>query len=67
MTEYPLINAAVFAGFGILIFFIAFAILRNIVPGVLWKEVLEERNMALAVLVGLILVGFAIIIAATMH
>lgn len=67
MAEYPLVNASIYAALGILIFFIAFAIVRKIVPGDLWKQVLEERNVALAVLVGLVSVGFAIIIAATMH
>ena len=67
MTEYPLINAAAFAGLGVLVFFIAFAILRRVVPGDLWKEILQERNMALAVLVGLMSLGLAVVIAATMH
>jgi uncharacterized membrane protein YjfL (UPF0719 family) len=62
-----LFNATVFTALGIVFFFVAFAILRAIVPGNLWKQVVEERNMALAVLAGLICVGLCIIIAATLH
>ncbi|HWQ56374.1 MAG TPA: DUF350 domain-containing protein [Bryobacteraceae bacterium] len=67
MTEYALINAVIFAVLGVLVFFAAFGIVRKIVPGDLWKEVIEERNTALAVLVGLMCVAVAIIVAATLH
>lgn len=67
MTDYPLINAVIFACLGVLIFFAAFGIVRKIVPGDLWKEVIEQRNTALAVLAGLMCVALAIIIAATLH
>lgn len=67
MTEYPLINAVVFAFIGILVFFAGFGIIRRIVPGDLWKEVIEQRNVALAVLAGLMCVALAVIVAATLH
>jgi putative membrane protein len=67
MTEYALINAFIFAVLGILVFFAAFGIVRKIVPGDLWKEIIEERNVALAVLVGLMCVALAIIVGATLR
>lgn len=67
MTDYPLVNAVLFAALGVLIFFVAFGIVRMMVPGDLWKEILEQRNVALAVLAGLMCVAVAIIIAATLH
>lgn len=66
-TDYPFLNALIFAALGVLVFFAAFGIVRRMVPGDLWKEILEQRNVALAVLVGLISVALALIIAATMH
>ena len=36
-------------------------------PGELWKEIVEERNLALAVLVGAMSIGMCIIIAAAVH
>jgi putative membrane protein len=67
MTEYVFVNAVVFAVLGVLVFFAAFGIVRKIVPGDLWREVIEERNVALAVLVGLMCVALAIIVAATLR
>jgi hypothetical protein len=33
----------------------------------LWKEIVEEKNLALAVLVGAMSIGICIIIAAAVH
>lgn len=62
-----LLNAAIFAGLGILIFVVAFAIIDWITPYALWKEIVEEKNLALAVLVGAMSIGMCIIIAAAVH
>ncbi len=62
-----LLNAAIFAALGILIFVVAFAIIDWITPYALWKEIVEEKNLALAVLVGAMSIGMCIIIAAAVH
>ena len=67
MTEFPLINATLFAGLGILIFIIAAAIVSKIVPVDVWKEITQERNIAAAILAGAVALGLCWIIAATMH
>ncbi|MGH9672303.1 MAG: DUF350 domain-containing protein [Bryobacteraceae bacterium] len=70
MAEFQvgfLINALVFALLGIVMFVLAFAILDKITPYSLWKEIVEEQNVALAVLVGAMSVGICIIIAAAVH
>ena len=67
MTEFPLINATIFAGLGILIFIIAAAIVNKIVPVDVWKEITQERNIAAAILAGAVALGLCWIIAATMH
>lgn len=67
MTEFPLVNAAIFAIVGLLIFSAAFAILDKLTPFHLWKEIIEERNTALAILIGCISIGICIIIAASVH
>ena len=60
-------NAVIFAGLGIVIFVIAFIILEKMAPFHLWKEVLQERNVAAAVLAGAVVIGLCLIIAAAMH
>ena len=66
-TEYPMLNALIFATIGILIFVVAFAIIDRLTPYHLWKEIVEEHNTALAILVGAMSIGMCIIIAAAVH
>lgn len=60
-------NALVFAFVGIFIFVIAFFVMDKLTPYHLWKEIVQEHNMALAILVGAISLGICIIIAAAVH
>jgi uncharacterized membrane protein YjfL (UPF0719 family) len=62
-----LINAAMFAALGILIFVIAFVVIDKMTPYALWKEIVDEKNLALAVMVGAMSIGIGIIIAAAVH
>jgi putative membrane protein len=67
MTEFPVINALVFAGLGVLVFLIAFAIAIKLAPFALWKEIVEQRNVAAAILAGAVALGLCWIIASAMH
>jgi putative membrane protein len=59
--------AIVFALIGIVVFVGAFVIVDKITPYDLWKEIVVEKNLALAVLVGAMSIGVCIIIAAAVH
>jgi uncharacterized membrane protein YjfL (UPF0719 family) len=61
------VAAVVFAAIGILIFVVAFLAMDRITPYTLWKEIIEEHNTALALLLGLIGLSLSIIIAAAIH
>jgi putative membrane protein len=70
MNLVPLGNvvaALVFAFIGIFIFVIAFMVMDKLTPYHLWKEIVQEHNMALAILVGAMSLGICIIIAAAIH
>ncbi|HEX9939627.1 MAG TPA: DUF350 domain-containing protein [Longimicrobium sp.] len=56
--------AAVYALLGIVIFVLSIVILDRMTPGTMWKEIIEEHNTALAVLIGALAIGISIIIAA---
>jgi putative membrane protein len=62
-----ILSALVFAFMGILIFVIAFIVMDKLTPYHLWKEIVQEHNMALAILVGAMSLGICIIIAAAIH
>ena len=59
--------ALVFAFIGIAIFVLSFTIIDRLTPYDLWREIVQEKNMALAVLVGALSIGICIIIAAAVH
>jgi putative membrane protein len=67
MTEYPLLNAIVFASLGIAVFAVAAAILLKLTPLKLWRELVEERNVAVAIFAGAVAIGICMIVAAAMH
>ena len=45
----------------------AFIVMDKLTPYHLWKEIVQEHNMALAILVGAMSLGICIIIAAAIH
>jgi uncharacterized membrane protein YjfL (UPF0719 family) len=69
MTIDPnaILNAVIFAFLGILIFVISFLILDKITPYDLWGQLCNEKNTALAILLGAMSLGMSIIIAAAVH
>ena len=70
MTEFnPVfaLNAIVFALIGIVIFIGTFVLLDKLTPYHLWREIVENKNLALAVLLGSMSIGLCMIIAAAVH
>jgi uncharacterized membrane protein YjfL (UPF0719 family) len=61
------INALVFTFLGILVFVIAFIVMDKVTPYHLWKEIVQEHNTALAILLGAMSIGICIIIASAIH
>jgi putative membrane protein len=62
-----LLNAILFACSGLLLFGAAFLVMQKLSPFDLWKEILENRNVALAVLLAGIAVAFGLIISSAVH
>jgi uncharacterized membrane protein YjfL (UPF0719 family) len=60
-------NALVFAFVGIFVFVVAFFLLDKLTPYHLWKEIVHEHNVALAILVGALSIGICLIIAAAVQ
>ena len=61
------LNALAFAGLGIAIFVVAFILMDKLTPYHLWKEIVHEHNIALAILIGSLSMGLCLIIAAAVH
>ena len=67
IDTHAFLNAIVYALLGIAVFGIGFAVLDKLTPYDLWKGILEEKNVALAIIIGLMSLGMCIIIAAAVH
>jgi putative membrane protein len=70
MTEFHLgtfVNAIIYALTGVVIFALVFALLDKMTPYDLWKEICEDKNVALGIMVGATALGICIIIAAAIH
>jgi uncharacterized membrane protein YjfL (UPF0719 family) len=61
------ISSLVYSFVGVLVFWVSFLIIDRLTPYHLWKEIIEEKNMALAILVGAIAIGICILVAAASH
>ena len=62
-----LLNAIVYAVLGIVILILGFMVWDKVTPYNLWKEIIEEQNVALAVFAGMMALGIAVIVAAAVH
>ena len=58
------VAAIVFAIIGIVVFFLALLLIEKITPFSIMKEIEDEHNQALAIVIGAIVIGISIIIAA---
>ena len=59
--------AAVYTVFGVVVFAIAFVVMTKLTPFSVRKEIEEDQNTSLAIIMGSIVIGLAIIIAAAVH
>ena len=62
-----LVTMVVAVGVGLAFFAAAFFVISRVVPFSLRKEIEEDQNTALGVIVGAVILGIAIIIAAAIH
>lgn len=62
-----LLNSAVFALLGIVIFIAIFYVIEKMTPENLWKELLEKQNLALAIMGAALMLSLAFIIGMAIH
>lgn len=62
-----IISAGIFSVLGIVMLVVGFVIIDKLTPYSLWKEIVEHKNMALAILVGSAILGISNIIASAIH
>ena len=61
------IGSIVYALIGVLVFLICFLIVDKLTPYHLWHQIVEEKNVALAIVVGAFAIAIGLIVAAAIH
>ncbi len=65
---HNLTNSLIYSGVGVIVLIVTFALLDLVITKYdLWKEIVEEKNIALAIFLGAGLLGLALIIASAIH
>ncbi|WP_374524102.1 DUF350 domain-containing protein [Sphingopyxis sp.] len=67
LTTDIFLATLVYAVVGIVIFIASFVLVDLLTPGKLWAEIIERKNMAVALLAGAVAISISNIIAAVMH
>ena len=62
-----ILGSTMYALIGVVIFWVAFIIVDKITPYKLWEELVEHKNVALAIVVGAMCISIGNIVAAAIH
>ena len=62
-----LVTTAIFTAFGLLVFGLAYFIILKATPFSIRKEIEEDQNVALAVVIGAVIIGISPIISAAIQ
>jgi putative membrane protein len=62
-----LVTTAVFTAFGLIVFGLAYVIIVKASPFSIRKEIEDDQNTALAIIIGSVIIGVSLIIAAAVH
>jgi uncharacterized membrane protein YjfL (UPF0719 family) len=62
-----LLTTVIFTVFGLLVFGIAYYIIVKASPFSIRKEIEDDQNIALAIIIGSVIIGVSLIIAAAVH
>ena len=61
------VGSILFALIGVLVFWISFIVVDKLTPYDLWGEIVEKKNVALAIVVGAMCIAIGMIVSAAIH
>ena len=62
-----ILGSTMYALIGVIVFWVSFIIVDKITPYKLWEEIVEHKNVALAIVVGAMCISIGNIVAAAIH
>ena len=60
-------GSMLYALMGVAVFWICFLIIDKLTPYDLWSEIVEKKNLALAIVVGAMCIAIGLIVSAAVH
>lgn len=67
MNWMLVLASLVYSILGLLVFCVGFILIDKLTPYNLWEELVKQKNVALAIVVGCVSLGLCIIIASAIH
>jgi putative membrane protein len=62
-----IVSSVIFVTIGLVVFLIAFFLITKITPFSIRKEIEEDQNTSLGIVIGAVIIGLAMIISAAIH
>lgn len=63
----PVVASILFSLLGLIILFVAYLIVEKLTPENTWKEIVQNKNIALAIVFASFIIGISIIISGAIH
>ncbi|MBB5203581.1 uncharacterized membrane protein YjfL (UPF0719 family) [Inhella inkyongensis] len=67
LTPAAVGGTLMYALMGVVIFWVTFIVIDKLTPYKLWEEIVEHRNLALAIVVAAMCISIGLIVAAAIH
>lgn len=61
------LNSLIYSVLGLVVFCVGFVLIDKLTPYNLWDQLIREKNVALAIVVGSVSLGLCLIIASAIH
>jgi putative membrane protein len=62
-----MLASVIYAVIGVVVLWLSFVVIDKLTPYHLWEEIVEKKNLALAVMVGSMFIAIGMIVAAAIH
>jgi uncharacterized membrane protein YjfL (UPF0719 family) len=67
MNWLLVLNSLIYSVLGLIVFCVGFVVIDKLTPYNLWEQLVKEKNIALAIVVGCVSLGLCLIIASAIH
>jgi putative membrane protein len=67
LSAHTVIASILYAVIGVIVLWISFVVIDKLTPYKLWEEIVEKKNLALAIVVGAMFIAIGQIVAAAIH